>query len=424
MADPKEDAIKSIKKDKEPDKTPELIAQENQPIKTIMPTMIDDSADDPVVQKRDLSAIIPEFNPALHQAPTDIELISKDNVLKSDGSVSLGTIDSNGEVTYKGNFSYPIQIDVEARKIERQKSKRTSIKKEKKKMSKGAKEFQNQMALMSLIIIIALAAVFYWIKTSPTEKDFVPLNVTIELGEKLPIRTEAYVKPGKGKIDELLYSVDTTAVEIEKVGEYPFTVTYKGYSKEGKIRIVDTTNPELTVRNVTIIEGASFDAESFVGSCIDFTGCKYSFQDVDTTKKYTTAGVYDVYITAFDAYQNSVTKKARLIIEAEGSVKNYRKETGFDFNTGYAVTETYELHFNEFEDNLTLINGIYTKTFKYQDTEVYQSARKVYNGEPNYKCNDNDKTIVLSQTVYTVGSNYSDYININKYLLKQGYTEQ
>ncbi len=430
MAEQKEDAIKSIKKDKEPDKTPELIAKENETVKTIMPTMIDDSQDDAVVKRRDLSSIIPEFNPALKQAPTDVELFSKDNVLKTDGSVSIATLDRNGEANVVQNFAYPLPIDIDARKEEQQRAKRTTVKKVKKKMSKSAKQFQNQMSIMSLVIIAGLAVAIYWIMNAPKETDFTPQNITIELGETLPLHTSAYVKPARGEINEMLYTIDKTQINIDKVGDYPFSVHYRRVdgkgeviesTKEGRVIIEDTTAPVLIVRNVTIIEGGTFDAESFVGSCIDHTGCKYTFQDVDIPKKYTTAGVYDVYITAFDAYQNSTTKKASLIIEAEGSVKNYQRTGNFDFNTGYQIIEHYELHFDEYETHSTLINGIYTRTFKYQDSEKYQEARQTYNGEPNYKCNDNDMTIVFNQTVHTIGSNYSDFSNIHTYLLREGF---
>ena len=398
------------------------VEKENAEKVTIMPTMIDES-EDRVEKKRDLSAIIPTASFEESKTPEQIELISKDNDLKSDGSIALAIVDENGEAKLRANFKYPEPIDIIARKEELKSKKTSKNKKEKKKLTKTAQKFQNSTALMSLIVIIALVTFGLYIKYAPTEKDFKPLTVTIELGDALPIRRSSFVKPGIGKdVDELLYALNTNEVVLEKVGEYPFTITYQGITKEGKVIIEDTTAPELEIRNVTITEGSSYSAESFVEKCKDFSGCNYAFQDSDTELKFITPGYYTVYIVATDAYMNSTTKKADLVIESKGNVKNYHKETPFDFTAGYSVTENFELHFINGAKDLVLQTGKYTQTFKYQDELKYEAARKEYNGEVNYTCNDNDMTIIQVKEVTVIGSNYSYLSDIDTYLLNQGYT--
>jgi len=405
---------------KQKDNKNNQLPEENQKV-TIMPTMIDDS-EEREEKRRDLSAIIPKFE-EITENNNAIELTSRENTLKSDGATVIALIDAEGEAKMTANPSFPLQIDIEERKKEMQRKKSNKNKKDKpKKNIKAAQKFQNNMALISLSLIIFLAGFYYWYKKHPTEKDFTPLQVKVELGEKLPIRTSSYVKPGQGKVDELLYGLDLSNVILEEPGEYDFTVTYKGVSKTGKVIIEDSTPPELEVRNVTITEGTAYDASSFVESCKDPSGCNYAFQDNETPKKYTNNGTYVVYVVATDAFQNSVTKRANLIIEAEGNVKKYIRKTNFDFNTGYETKETYDLHFTEYSTYSLLINGTQEIVYYYQKEEKYQEARKEYTGEANYSFDDSKMTITYKKAVTTVGSNYSRLDDIDNYLKREGFT--
>lgn len=390
---------------------------------TITPTMIDES-EERLEKRRDLSAIIPTFED-LSSNENSVELISQEKALKGDGSIAIGLINAEGEVTLTQNASVPEQIDVEERKKEKQKKTTKKVKKIKKK-SKTAQKIQNTTSLVSLILIIFLVGFFYWLKNHPTEKDFQPLVVNVEIGDSLPIRKSSYVKPGVGKEleDELSYALDLSNVILEETGSYEFSVTYKGITKKGTINIVDTTPPELEIRNVEINEGDSYDASSFVENCKDPSGCNYSFQDSETEKKYTSSGAYIVYVVATDAFQNSVTKKASLIIESQGDLVSYSKSTSFDFNTGYELTEKYNLRFETYATYSLLLNGIHEKVFTYQDEEVYERAARTYNGEVNYICDDSKKTITFRESVTTVGSNYSRLNEIDPYLIREGFSKE
>lgn len=387
---------------------------------TITPTMLDDS-EDKLEKKRDLSAIIPKFEDNTNDN-NSIELISQEKALKGDGAISIALINGEGDITLTPNAELPSPIDIEERKKEKQKNKNSKVKKVKKK-NKTAQKIQNSTALGALITIIFLAGFWYWYRNHPTDKDFKPLDLTIEIGDSLPLRTSSYVKPGVGKDidDELQYVVDLSKVVLEEVGKYEFKVTYKGTTKIGTISIVDTTPPELEIRNVKINEGDVYSAGSFVESCKDPNGCNYSFQDAETEKKYTSSGAYVVYVVATDAFQNSVTKKASLIIETQGNLREYEKTTYFDFNTGYELIEKYSLRFEQYSNYALLLSGIHEKVFKYQDEEVYTKAAKIYSGEVNYICDDSKKTITFRESVTTIGSNYSRLEEIEPYLLREGF---
>lgn len=394
----------------------------SQDVPTIMPTMIDDSIDDKEI-KRDLSSIIPKYEPIEEKEGS--ELISREVLLKADGSEVIATIDDLGNATYKANFQLPSQIDLKERKEQQRKEKTKKKKKEKLKPSKAYKQQQNIISLGALIAIGFLVGFYFLVIKAPGEEDFTPLRVTVELGEKLPIRTKEYVKPGVGEeVDELLYAKDTSKVVLEEVGEYEFSITYMGITKYGIVEIVDTTSPKLETRDLKITEGTSYNASSFVESCRDHSGCNYSFQNSETPKKFTSPGSYVVYIVATDAYGNNVNKQANLFIEAKGIVKIFEKKTSYDFNTGYSVTERYELNFAEYANDTLLFSGIYKQTFKYEDEDKYEAARKTYNGEPNYQCIDHEKTIVYSKTVGTVGSNYSKLTDITAYFGREGFEDR
>ena len=397
------------------------LSEEEQQVITIMPTMIDDS-EQGIEKQRDLSAIIPKWeDPSENE--NAINLSSLENELKSDGAISIGTINVDGEITINPSKEMPEPIDIEQRKKDKAKNKNAHKKEKKKKNNKAAQKLQNTTSLISILVIAALAGFFYWYKTHPTEKDFQPLTVEVELGDGLPIGAENYVKPGIGSyVDGLEYVIDTKNVNIEEVGEYQFTVKYKDITKPGLVRVKDTKAPDLEVKNVTIVEGSNIDPGDFVTSCFDLSGCNYSFQDSETIIKAQTAGSYVIYVTATDGYKNTSTKQASLTVEAPGATRRYRKTTTFDFNTNYELIEEYELHFASYDTQSTLVRGVHTKKFIYQDEEKYQAARKTYTGEAGYSCDDANTTITYTETVSTVGSNYSDLSDIEYYLGREGYT--
>lgn len=431
MAEEAKKETNDKKKATSPNKKEQEFYKEHEDVKTIMPTMIDDS-EEKINKKADLSAIIPKgpSTPQENTSPNALQtsLISKENELKSDGSITIASLDDNYEIkSYQKEIAFPEPIDIEQRKIEYQKNKGRKFKKEKVKKNKKAIKFQNATAFFALLVIIGLAGFAYYYFNHKTANDFTVLTIDVELGDSLPLRKSSYVKPGVDEDvdDEMAYILDLTEVELDTVGTYTYYVTYNSIKKSGTINIVDTTGPELEVREqVTITEGQSYEAATFVKDCKDPSNCDFSFQDETTTSKYTSPGSYVVYIVATDAYNNSTTKQSRLIIEAQGDVKTYTKKFTYDFNLGYESTETYELHFREMSTYSLLLNGTHTTEMKYSDSETYKKARQTYNGEANYNCDDDLLTITKVETITQVAGKYSRLTDINNYLTDQGFKEQ
>lgn len=390
---------------------------------TIMPTMIDES-EEYSEKKQDLSSIIPQFTEEDGEAKT--ELISKDNMFKSDASVTIALINDTGEATMTSNASLPSQIDMEKRKKEIEESK--NVKKAKKKerrdrkKARRTKRQENIIAFGSLTVIIALSIFGYWFFTHKTEKDFMPKNITVELGSALPTRKSSYIIPGVGKeINDLYYTLDLSNIKIEEIGVYNYTITFQGITKTGTVTITDSMPPELEVRTVIISEGGQYDASTFVESCRDPSGCNYSFQDSETALKYTEAGSYVVYVVATDAFQNKTTKQASLIIETEGNLRKYVKRTPYNSSVGFGITEIYSLQFSDYGTYSILRSGTYSMVYTYLDPETYQADRKKYQGELGYSFSDTELKITYLVSSNTVGSNYTYLDDIERYLEREGY---
>lgn len=392
--------------------------QESEEVATIAPTLIKE--DDKKEKKLDLTSIIPEYNEDLND--NQVELTSKEKMLKSDGAVLLATI-RNNNIEIEKDLKMPEQIDMEKRKKEQKKGKVPEKVNKKKKISLSKKQ-QNIMSLVSLLIIGLLVGFYFYYKNAPSDSKFKALNITIEIGESLPVSKSSYIKPGIGdSIDELAYTIDTSNVIIDKVGDYPYTVNHNGVRKSATISIVDITPPSLEVREVIIKEGESYTPETFIAACHDWSGCNYGFEDNTTTNKYTSPGTYVIYVTATDAYNNKTVKQASLVIEAEGMVKYFSKENAYDFENGYLLIEEYELHFYDFMNNAILRNGIYTRTYKYQDEVKYAEYRKVHYGEINYTFDDDNLIVKIIEKSNTVGPYYTRLDVINNYLLENNFIE-
>lgn len=418
--DDKEEKINNnIEEQKDTNTTPE-----EETVVTIAPTIIDEDEMTREERKKDLSAIIPEFQET--KTADQISLESKENQLKSDGCIVIGNI-VDDKYNYIPDAKLPEMIDMKARKsyIKKNKEKKMNISEVDIKAAElKKKKMLNITSMISLCIIAFLVAAYLYYKNSPKDADFNPLTVTVELGKSLPTSKSAYVKPGIGKeVDEMSYTIDTKDVVVDKVGEYKYYVTHNNKRKPGIIKIVDTTPPAIETREVILLEGESFEASSFVVKCSDLSGCNYSFEDSNTENKYTQAGSYVVVVAATDAFGNKTIKKESLVIEKVGYVKFFKKQFEYDFSTNSQKVEKYEIHFTDFLSDSIILTGIHTTITTYSDEESYQTARKEYYGEVNYTCDDEAKTIKHVEKATTVGYYYSSYDQVINYLKTQGFEE-
>ena len=378
-------------------------------------------------EKRDLSAIIPQE--AIKGAEASDTLLSKDTVLKSDGAVVIGNID--GEVVNMvADATLPKEIDIESRKKEQQaalKAKKNPNKK-KKELSEEGKRAQNITTLIVLGAIAFIGIFGYLFVNRKTDADFMPKAITVELGDKLPFNAKEYVTPGVGRVDDLLYTINTSEVRIDEVGDYEYTVYHSGITKRGTVSIVDTTPPKVKTKELHIIEGSEYNPESFVTSCIDLSGCEFSFKE-EKLADFKEPGLYNkdnnnLIIVVKDPYDNQSEVGVTLYIEASGDIKKYQREVPYAESLGYSLKSTYEVHYSSFGNNSILSYAKTVDVYTYQNEELFNAEAKKHEGEKEVIINKGEKTITITDTVTSITDNGGTTPQeIDNYLISRGYTQ-
>lgn len=110
-------------------------------------------------------------------------------------------------------------------------------------------------------------------------------------------------------------------------GEYTITITINKKDYETKLIVIDTTKPELILKDLVIKEKEKYSANDFVVSCVDNSGkaCIIDFYqdaiDEDGNKivytNYESMGAYSIKIAASDEAGNQNIIETNLIIEKE-----------------------------------------------------------------------------------------------------------
>ncbi len=379
-------------------------------------------------ERRDLSAIIPQESIKGEEASNT--LLSKETILKSDGAVVIGNIVEDGVRVVEG-VDFPKKIDIESRKKEQQaaiKAKKAPNKK-KKALTEEGKKAQNITTVIVLIVIAFLGAFGYLFVNRKTETDFIPKAVSVELGQSLPVHAKDYVTPGVGRVDDLLYSINTSEVRVDEVGDYEYTVTHAGVTKRGTVSIIDTTPPEVKTKELHIIEGSEYTPESFITSCIDLSGCEFVFKD-ENLANFKEPGLYNkdnnnLIIIVKDPYGNQNEVGVTLYIESSTDIKKYIKELPYDEFLGYELKSSYEVHYSSFTNNSILSYAKRVDVYTYQDEARFNEEVKKHEGEKEVTSNRQSKTITITETVTSITNNGGNTPQeVNRFLISQGYTMQ
>ncbi len=111
--------------------------------------------------------------------------------------------------------------------------------------------------------------------------------------------------------------------DVKKIGKYEIGIVVDGETYTSNLTVVDTTKPELDLKEVTINYNSSYSAKDFVTSCKDNSGvdCEINFytgideegQTVDYST-YKEAGTYAIKIEAKDESGNQAVGETKLII--------------------------------------------------------------------------------------------------------------
>ena len=114
-------------------------------------------------------------------------------------------------------------------------------------------------------------------------------------------------------------SIDSSQVDLTKIGEYTITYTVKDEIYDLPVKIVDTTAPIVEVKDKEIFEGDHIKVEDLVSKVEDATEAKVTFkEDYDFSKE----GTYKVIVVAEDSSENITEKEVNVKV-----VKDKEKPT-------------------------------------------------------------------------------------------------
>lgn len=153
--------------------------------------------------------------------------------------------------------------------------------------------------------------------------------VSVEINSALPEKA-SYFKQLSG-ISENKIKVNTKKVDLSKLGEYDVNITINGNDYTVKVDVIDTTAPNLTLKDVSISTGSTYSFSDFVASCDDNSKeeCNISYYDSATDQdgnvinyaNYTEKGSYEIQIMAKDSTGNQTISKAKLNIDTPSTTQ-------------------------------------------------------------------------------------------------------
>lgn len=234
------------------------------------------------------------------------------------------------------------------------------------------------------ILIIFVSVIMVVVFSNQTPEDAVIKIrdvVTVEINSELPDKTLFFAELQNVKESDI--DVAFTGVDLTKVGEYPVEIDVFGESYESILTVVDTSAPELTVRNYAVAVGQGYNASNFVDTCSDNSGenCTIEFYEMAMDQNgnkidyssYTTEGVYNIQIVAKDSSGNVTSPlTAQLTI---GNSDDIQQPTTCNYGNSQYDSNTYILGVNVTQNGCAL------------DLNLYQNEEIT---KPAYDLADND----------------------------------
>lgn len=307
---------------------------------------------------------------------------------------------------------------------------------------KGKKPINKTIFVLIIVLVIAAVGVAVYVllgmaKTKvggASNSAIKTKNVEIELGGEIStVITDYAIFNG---INSSNCSLNTTKIGNELNEEYPFTITCNGIDYEGKAKIVDTTSPEVILKEVTTSINSEIKPEDFIEACTDATECSYEFKDEAAVKELLkTVGIYknQVLIIAKDTSGNTTEVKASLIVGEENTSTASVHLVCTKNNDSYKEVQKLGL------DNGNVVGSIIRDyTFSFANEEEYKKAKgeNADGSEMTYqdisgKVTFDDakfqftitKTLTFEELKQEVGTDIStSFLDISTYFGSKGYS--
>lgn len=183
------------------------------------------------------------------------------------------------------------------------------------------------LCVIGIIVCFLVVSNYKNRQNNPQEVNVLNLKqeVMVEVNENLEKDAFFY---DSNDIDYSLVNVEYPSnYSTNAPGRFTVTIKYNGESATSNVIVVDTTKPNLEVKDVTITEGESYSVNNFVSNCTDNSNnnCIISFykdaldEDGNTINfaGYRAHGTYAIRVSAKDESGNEIVKNALLVIKSK-----------------------------------------------------------------------------------------------------------
>jgi len=355
------------------------------------------------------------LDPVVEVSNDDLELVNSDNLDSSFSTINTEGIDSIPTNFNIGDIGSVPPVD-----------------------PNGKKDKKSKFLFIILLIIFILAIgalVFYYLRISKgtLSNSVVTKDITIQIGEELSTNINDYATFKSISSNNCI--LNTKNIDVNKTGNYEYTISCGNRIYKGNLSIKDTVAPQ--VKTKTIIKKVNEEVlpQDFIALCDEASECTYSFENPEiVTNSITTPGTYEFNLIVMDSSNNVTNAKVKLIVmdidikvyvncvladqveeEFDGSVSLINKiaindETvyaGLYFDIKEYIAKTadeYNRIKNEYTTNKVLKINSGTGTPIFDDNNLtitfeelvsgevnfdksYSAIKKHYEQDNNYKCN-------------------------------------
>jgi len=152
----------------------------------------------------------------------------------------------------------------------------------------------------------------------------------LEIGSHLSTSPATYIS--KKTIDLKKVKLDLSKVNPKKVGTYKYYATYNGKKHVGEIKVVDTTPPKFTTKELDVEVGDNtFYLGDFLKTCKDYSKpCLVSYKNPRDEKKVNKIGTYNIKIIVSDVYNNKKETEVTLNVVEEGTLEENNSTYDFE----------------------------------------------------------------------------------------------
>lgn len=253
------------------------------------------------------------------------------------------------------------------------------------------------IAIICIIIAILVIGIGYFV-INQSSIHFIS-NHEIEVNTVVDYsRFIDYVKDGKK--DDV--KIDSSQVNVKKVGEYKVVYKYKDEEKTLKVNVVDSLPPEFDVKSKKVALNQTVEPSELVKNIKDASQTKVSFAK---NYEFNKVGWQEIEVIVKDEYDNETRKKVKVNV-----VKDEKAPEIIVGNANVVVGEKIDLKAlatikDDFDKNPTLkvesdkldTNKIGTYQVKYIAKDVSgNQSEKTIQVEVVDKTKDNEKVVYLT----------------------------